>query len=313
MVAPSASPGPSPCSSSTWNLHRTDKALKVALEHLESHTPCIAALQELPPKPPKKGKRAPWNVPAALADAELERRGLRRLGLLGSGRLALIASRDIERTTDPRPDGAQRMLAVTVKGAGWSGLHVIGFHAVDRITSPTDYGRGYDAALTRRSIDKFWTEGSPLVLLGDFNADPYSAEVSARKGLFAVRDRAEAKNYDLTHPHPPDDMQGTATIRPLYNPMWACLPEREGKAGGTLFLESEEAVGIRWRFCDQILLSRELIESIDGEPAILQRILTESTVKARGGRPQTKLSDHLPVEVNVKIEEVEECRAVQNG
>lgn len=74
--------------------------------------------------------------------------------------------------------------------------------------------------------------------------------------------------------------------------MWSLLPEDSAGPPGTFLLNSDDQ-GIRWRLCDQILVSRELIDKIDGKPQILPKLLATKLLTAQGN-PSRKYSDHLP-------------------
>ena len=147
-------------------------------------------------------------------------------------------------------------------------------------------------ALSRLALEPFWRNDRPLVMLGDFNADPYDAEVSARNGMFAVRDSAETvRDWE--------SVLVAGPMRPLYNPMWHLLPESGTRPGGTYLLNSQDR-GIRWRLCDQILVSRDLVSRIDGLPEILPKLST-TRLTTKDGNPQTSISDHLPVQLRINL------------
>lgn len=58
--------------------------------------------------------------------------------------------------------------------------------------------------------------------------------------------------------------------------------------------------GIRWRLCDQILVSRDLVSRIDGLPEILPKLST-TRLTTKDGNPQTSISDHLPVQLRSNL------------
>jgi hypothetical protein len=171
----------------TWNLHRSEAALRLALEHLEplarsEHV--LASFQEIPPL--ARGRGA-WRLPGVLAPDELGRLGLRLVGApVGPGRVILLISSSLDTEGEARQDGNGRMLYVRLR-IGSVRFAAAGVHAVDRLNHPTEFERGSHAALARRELDERWDPGRPLVMLGDFNADPGEREICAREGLFAVR------------------------------------------------------------------------------------------------------------------------------
>lgn len=264
--------------------------LRLALDHLSRlNDEFLAVFQELP------------TVASSTADARkmaitLTTNRVTCLGVVGSprtpGRLGLFSSTAISAADSITSDGNRRMAMTTVQSTSWSGLRVVGFHAVDRRNTATEYARGAWGVLSRLEVEAFWKPKQALVVMGDFNADPYHPEVSARQGMFAVRDRVEAaRDWESSLVAGP--------MRPLYNPMWQLLPESSTRPGETFLLNSEEH-GIRWRLCDQILVSRDLVAKIVGEPEILSNLSNVSLV-TKHGYPSAKFSDHLPVQLRVKM------------
>lgn len=273
----------------TWNLGRGERAFRLALSHLAGLSgEFVAALQELPPSASSTAK-------ARRLSGSLTQNRVKCLNVMGStrapGRLGLFTSRELS-ATDFKQDGNQRMGMMALKSKRWSELYVVGVHAVDRRNVSSEYARGTLAGLSRLEIEAFWKPNRPLVVMGDFNADPYHPEVSGRLGLFAVRDRREAhRDWESTLVAGP--------MRPLYNPMWRLLPENPSGPGGTFVLNSGDQ-GIRWRLCDQILVSRELMDKLDGPPQILS-MLVGTKLTTAAGNPSGRISDHLPVHLSVKM------------
>jgi len=275
----------------TWNLGRKESAFRLAIDHLAQvvNEEVFAVFQELP-------SIADSTAKARKLAISLSNSRLTCLGVVSSqrahGRLGLFSSTTISATAPVLSDANNRMAMTTVRSTSWSGLRVVGCHAVDRRNVATEYARGVWAALSRLAIEAFWKPNQPLVVLGDFNADPYHPEVSARRGMFAVRDRAEAAR----------DWESALVagkMRPLYNPMWHLLPESSTRPGGTYVLNSEDQ-GIRWRLCDQILVSRDLIPKI-GVPEILSQMSSTSLLTKKGLPATRKFSDHLPVQLRITM------------
>ena len=274
----------------TWNLKGTERAFRLVLDHLRGvKEPFVAAFQELPEIVDSKSKAVRQTL--ALCGNHVQ-----CLGVIGSlrapGRLGLFSSDDVKATEPTTTDQNSRMAMTVVDVAGRSSLRVVGIHAIDRRNAATEYARGVWGALARLEIETFWKPNRPLVVLGDFNADPYDPEVSARKGLFALRDRDEVRrNWESSLlPEP---------MRPLYNPMWHLLPESSTRPGGTYLLNSEDR-GIRWRLCDQILVSRELVSLLSGLPEILSTIFN-AALTTKSGHPSRRISDHLPVQLRIAL------------
>ena len=274
----------------TWNLDKNSTALPLALAHMQlSGESFIGCLQEMPPE-------AGTTALARDVTTALVGDAIRCLGVTEAappykhGRVGLFCSPDLSSTAiDVEHDARQRMAVIVVQGAPVSPLSIVGYHGESR-GSGGDRGRiGADA---RREIDQRCARGS-VVMLGDFNANPFDAEVCGSEGLFAVRDRSEARKEWASPLLAPGKRQ-----RPLYNPMWSLLPEDAERPAGTHTFD--RAHMLHWRLYDQILVSPDLIDTIREPPEILaeiagQRLLTDA------GNIDKSISDHLPVQLRVTL------------
>jgi exonuclease III len=275
----------------TWNLSKKEKAFRLALDYLAQFgDEFLAVFQELP--------AIANSADAARGHAiTLTKDRVTCLGVVGSqrapGRLGLFSSIGIAATQSITADPNDRTIRTVIKSTSGADLGVVGIHAVDRRNTPTEYARMSWAGQLRTELENFWGPYQALVVMGDFNADPYHPEVSARRGMFAVRDRVEA-DVDWE-----SSLIG-GKLRPLYNPMWRLLPESSTRPSGTYLLNSEDQ-GIRWRLCDQILVSRDLIGRINGDPEILPRLSGSALTTKRGYPSSSKFSDHLPVQLRLKM------------
>lgn len=272
----------------TWNLHKKPTALRLALAHLlGSKTSFIGCLQELPPE-------MGTTVLARAVTKTLARDAIRCLGITEAappykhGRVGLFCSPDLTPTAvDVAHDPRQRMAVIAVEGAAITPLSVVGYHGESRGVERDRSRIGADA---RREIDRHCGRSS-LVMLGDFNANPFDAEVCGSAGLFAVRDRGEAR-----------DEWASALVaigqtqRPLYNPMWSLLPENAGRPAGTNVYDRAEM--LHWRLYDQILVSPDLIDTIREPPEILPEVAGQWLLTDAGNIDKT-ISDHLPAQLRI--------------
>lgn len=305
-----------PCHFLTWNLggrrrkegrERARRALELVVDHLIGQGTCVAALQEV---------CLPDGV--LVEDVILEKSGGRIAALeqtLGTKVLLLhsrdLLPRDVHRysaSLDNEPGGERLVGATFGADVSWGGLQVLGVHLRDRGTSPEGQGRGVDSAGWQRDFLEFW-KGGPLVVLGDFNADPYEPEVCARSGgFFALRDRETLWKS-------PRWVDKTPRL-PLFNPMWQHLREKRWPEPRGTFAYDDEKRGIRSWIYDQILLGGSGFELLDGlvEGPLVHGKLGESWLitkqdgRSAGGYPSPSLWDHLPVSVLVDMEKVGSCR-----
>lgn len=275
----------------TWNIHRKSAAFPLALEYMRRcNESFIACLQELPPQAQT----------TAVARASTMRFVGDRVLCLGvtpagsgstHGRVGLFCSPTLRpEGGDVDHDDHQRMATIFVLGARVEPLLVIGYHGKDRLNYQN---RGTIGALSRQAVDQRWGQ-QPLIMLGDFNANPFDAEVCGSDGLFALRDRADARSVWASSLRPLGEKQ-----RPLFNPMWSLLPEDERRPAGTLFADDHKEM-LRWRLYDQILLSPDLIDKVEGSPTILTKIVERPLLNPNGSI-DLDVSDHLPVTLRVDI------------
>jgi endonuclease/exonuclease/phosphatase family metal-dependent hydrolase len=274
----------------TWNLNKNEEAFRLALAHLRSSGySFIASFQELPPQ-------VGTTVLAREVTKTLVGARVRCLGVTPSGRgskhgrVGLFCSPNVGSTaSDVWHDPRQRMAVVSVSGARVAPLLVIGYHGENRRDSPD---RGRIGVQAREAIDKHW-RADPLVMLGDFNANPFDAEVCGSEGIFALRDREDARKKWAS----PLVVLGE-TQRPVFNPMWSLLPERSKRPKGSL--QHDHMQMLRWRLYDQILVSPDLLDQIREMPEILPEIAGRGLLTA-DGNPDESISDHLPVQLRVTI------------
>jgi endonuclease/exonuclease/phosphatase family metal-dependent hydrolase len=276
----------------SWNLNKNLVAFRLALAHLQhSGHGFIGCFQELPPE-------VGTTTSAREVTKTLVGDSIRCLGITPAGagykhgRVGLFCSPNISASSDAEHDGRQRMAICSVLGARADPLLIIGYHGESREVAGSEAQRGRIGADTRREIDKRWVRGS-LIILGDFNANPFDPEVCGSEGIYAVRDRVDARQERASPLVPLGEKQ-----RPLYNPMWALLPESTTRPAGTHVHDAR--VTLRWRLYDQILLSPDLIDAIQDPPEIRTEVAGQRLLSAHGNLDET-ISDHLPVQVRVTI------------
>jgi endonuclease/exonuclease/phosphatase family metal-dependent hydrolase len=276
----------------TWNLAKNLVAFRLALAHLrQSGYGFIGCFQELPPEVGTTASAR--DVTKALVGD-----GIRCLGVTPAappfkhGRVGLFCSPGIAASSDAEHDARQRMAICSVTGARVDPLLVLGYHGESRRDAGSEVSRGRIGADARREIDKRWGRGA-LIMLGDFNANPFDPEVCGSEGMYAVRDRADARKERASPLVALGEKQ-----RPLYNPMWSLLPESATRPAGTHIHDAR--VTLRWRLYDQILLSPDLINAIRDPPEILTEVAGQSLLSTQGSLDES-ISDHLPVQVRVTI------------
>jgi endonuclease/exonuclease/phosphatase family metal-dependent hydrolase len=258
----------------TWNLGKNEQALDLVLTYLGRLTASqtvLASLQELPdPIPPSLH-------PVALAAAGLHAGApilaRRRALFVHSSNLACVASWNV---------AEDRMQIARWRLDSGTEFFAAGIHAIDRRNHSVPEVRGAYAALTRHALDEQWSDGVPLLLLGDFNAWHDSPEVAHRACLFGV-----SSSYE----HPPRNDTFFGRKSP---PLFRVEPTPTGPRG--TYFDSDTCM---WRDVDHVYVSKSLH---GGARASRLASMGQESLVTRTGRPSVaRLSDHLPVEATVAL------------
>lgn len=128
------------------------------------------------------------------------------------------------------------------------------------------------------------------ILIGDFNANPFSPELTLPEGLDAVlfKDVISAKEV---HKH------DNKNYRRFYNPTLTMLSE-EDKAYGSHYYSSGGDY-LYWYTYDQVIVRKSLMDRIN-IIEFCKRVGDRSFVSKKG-LPNKNMSDHLPLLVEVDI------------
>jgi hypothetical protein len=175
--------------------------------------------------------------------------------------------------------------------ANGTDLHVVVSHwPSQRSLSEFEPGRANLGMLLRQSLMKWRTGTSPyIVLMGDYNDDPFSPSLSGH--LLATRDRELAKRNPEF----------------FYNPFWRCLGESlpfpqigldESICGSHFYRSGHDS---QWFTYDQMIFSSAFL----GEGTMVLEeehtsIVTSSELRGRL-RDRDHACDHLPVTTRVML------------
>ncbi len=132
-----------------------------------------------------------------------------------------------------------------------------------------------------------------LIMLGDFNINPYDRGMNLAAGLNAMMTKAcvergsrklNGKRYDF-----------------YYNPMWSLFGDNTAGPAGTVYDTSSQGP-YGWSMFDQVIMSYSVIDLFCDV-----KIVTEAGTKSlmdQKGRPDTKnASDHFPILVEFREEQ----------
>jgi endonuclease/exonuclease/phosphatase (EEP) superfamily protein YafD len=127
-----------------------------------------------------------------------------------------------------------------------------------------------------------------LILLGDFNMNPYDTGMNLAAGLNAMMTKScvvrgsrrdGSRDYDF-----------------YYNPMWSLFGDNTDGPAGTIYNTSNQG-HYGWSMFDQVLINHSIV-NLFYDVKILTEAGSQSLMK-RNGRPDSKTaSDHFPILVN---------------
>ena len=157
--------------------------------------------------------------------------------------------------------------------------------------------RNYDSA-TRQSyvqslagemrLVKAQQNTNKLVLLGDFNMNPYDIGMNQAAGLNAMMTRACTRRGRRQHIDTSYDF--------YYNPMWSLFGDNTDGPAGTVYDTSSQGP-YGWSMFDQVIVNHSII-NLFHSVTIVTEAGPESLMN-QSGRPDTNnASDHFPLLVN---------------
>lgn len=126
---------------------------------------------------------------------------------------------------------------------------------------------------------------SKLVLLGDFNMNPYDRGMNLAAGLNAMMTRACVSAGYRVHLSKKYDF--------YYNPMWSLFGDNTPGPSGTIYDTSNQGP-YGWSMLDQVLIHYSLIPHFH-EVAILTAAGEQSLMDGNGHPDSKNSSDHFPI------------------
>lgn len=163
-------------------------------------------------------------------------------------------------------------------------------HLPDRRSDPSSSARMYEIRQLVgkvRDIEKS-TSCEDIIVIGDFNANPYDPELIQPDAFNAVlfKDVIRRTQKRIWRNH---------EFEYLYNPILNWLSE-DPKMYGSYYL-STPITGPHWNCLDQVLVSPSLMDKVAGMEYM--RSIGNTNLLAQAG-PKKCISDHLPLFVSIK-------------
>ncbi len=230
-----------------------------------------------------------------VASSALRRRGVALVTLVREG---LIAA---------NPAALERACCVTVqqdpnsKAPRWlpgetspnTALHFVNVHLPSRLTAHPGAPRRHEVAQLKAGVSAQFPPGSTpnVLLIGDWNSEPFEEELWHQAELCASRERITyiQQHYGLPW-------------RPMYNPTWRLLGDRPDddvgrrKPAGSHYFRGESTVPGRWKLYDQVIVSQDVADrwTSGWSVALVPELSGHDDLK--NGAPTSKaVSDHLPL------------------
>lgn len=126
-----------------------------------------------------------------------------------------------------------------------------------------------------------------VIILGDFNLNPYEEAMTYLTGCNAVSCRDVAMKIKRK-----DKSETDKYYYYYYNPMWNFLGDKDG-INGTYYYSKTSDHSRYWNTFDQFVVSPALIKDID-EVKIVKHV-GEISLESKGGIPDLRISDHYPL------------------
>ena len=159
--------------------------------------------------------------------------------------------------------------------------------------------RNYDAETRQSFAEELGDEirfvkseqkNNRLILVGDFNMNPFDRGMNLARGLNAMSSRdcvAAGQRKYLTKKY---DF--------YYNPMWSHLGDNSSGPPGTAYDTSNQGI-YGWSMLDQVIVNQSIVEIFDSVE-ILTGSKTHRLADARGRPDGEAYSDHFPILVKLK-------------
>lgn len=124
-----------------------------------------------------------------------------------------------------------------------------------------------------------------VVLLGDFNMNPFDQGMTLPAGLNAMMTRECVKPGTRRHLNKEYDF--------YYNPMWSLFGDLTDGPAGTVYDTSNQGP-YGWNMLDQVVIHHSLVNIFEGVKIVTSA--GDSSLMDKKGRPDTKnASDHFPI------------------
>lgn len=162
------------------------------------------------------------------------------------------------------------------------GKHIVAFVHLPSKLYKDSTDRAEELRYLKKDIEDI--NNSKVIIVGDFNANPFENELISAFSLHSLSDRSVVNKRTR--------IVQDRSYQMFYNPMWNLFGDKEGSPG-TYYYSTANQLNYFWNIFDQVIVSVDIMDNFDLDKL---RIINEvSGKKIVDGRGKPNISDHLPI------------------
>lgn len=174
---------------------------------------------------------------------------------------------------------------------GYHRILLVLVHGIDIRNNDAETRQSFVQSLTSDiALLKEQQKTSKLVVLGDFNLNPYDRGMTLAVGWNAMMTRACVAPGVRKHLNQEYEF--------YYNPMWSLFGDNTAGPSGTVYDTSNQGP-YGWSMLDQVLIHHSIVEMFD-DVEIMTQAGELSLMNARGRPDSQNSSDHFPILVRLR-------------
>jgi exonuclease III len=162
-------------------------------------------------------------------------------------------------------------------------------HGVDIRNYDAETRQGFAQSLaSEMQFVKDQQDTTKLILLGDFNMNPYNKGMNLATGLNAMMTKSCVEKGFRRHIGKDYDF--------YYNPMWSLFGDNTGGPAGTIYNTSSQG-DYGWSMLDQVLINHSIV-NLFHDVKILTEAGSQLLMDGKGRPNSITASDHFPILVD---------------
>lgn len=252
---------------SFWNTHRNKKINKILISLILEKNIDIMILAEYND-----------NINFIINELYIRGKEYRKVDFIACEKILMICRKDINIEHN---DDSSNYVSIEISKHDFN-FYLFATHLPSKLFASEDTIK-LVAGTLKSDIEKY----DKVLVVGDFNSNPFEKTMSALSGLLALPTK-EIKNRKV---------QGIEK-KILYNPMWKFFGDFE-TIPGTYYYNNSEDLNYYWNIFDQVLVSHELVYFFNDKSLdIIKKI--DKTNLIKNNKIDKKISDHLPIIFSVE-------------